>query len=517
MLNTAFTWFQNGVRGSQTGARSLSINRLPFYLTGLLLLVAGLVAALVTDTLPLFLAAVVLAALTLLSYYYPDFFLILLISMSIVFSLDVAVSAGNMPRIGPTRFVMAAFVLAVILRGLTSKRIGITKHDLPFLGLISLYLVSGVISALFSTDILVSFYAVVGRDLIEQFVLFYILFYYLKQQGFEYRLKNALYVTLFLVCAFSFFEEITHYNPFLQFITDGDLNFRAGMLRVRSTFFHPIALGCFLNLLMPVLLVDIIREKSYQRKAFLILTFTAGLIASFLTLSRAPFLILGLEILLVAGWWAKERANRAILLISFVSVVSVGAVLLIYNNDILDRALGSYINPNQTTLNQLDEDSSEYYRIILLESVLQKLSGPRWIYGYGPNAFYLSEVNAEYSSHTEVLVAPDNNYLRLLLEYGVMGTLLYGLLLLAALKMCLAAIKNCDGKDKLQAAALLASALGFIIVNFSTSMFNIYPLGLLFWLVIALAINQLQKSRQNRPAGSVSSPGYLTCRQTDST
>jgi len=478
---------------------SHSIDRLPSYLISLTLLATGLVAVLVTDTLPLFLAVVMLAALTLLSYKYQDLFLILLINMSIIFSLDVSVGLGNLPRIGPTRFVMAAFLLAVILRVLT-KRIGITRHDLPFLSLISLYLMSGVISALFSTDILVSFYAVVGRDLIEQFVLFYILIYYLKQHGFEYRLKNALYVTMLIVCIFSFFEEIAQYNPFLQFYPDSELNFRAGMLRVRSTFFHPIALGCFLNLLMPVLLVDTIREHSYRRKTFLILTFAAGLIASFFTLSRAPFLILGLEILLVAGWWAKESINRAILLITLVSAVSVGTVLLFYNYDPLNRALATYVNPNQTTLHQLDEDSSEFYRIILIESVLQKLSGPRWIYGYGPNAFHLSEVNAEFSSHTRILEAPDNNYLRLLLEYGIMGTLFFGLLLLSALKMCFSAIKSSDDKDKLYAAALLASASGFIIVNFSASMFNIYPLGLLFWLVIALATSSLQKSRQKLPA-----------------
>jgi O-antigen ligase len=483
--------------------QSLSIDKLSFPLIGLLLLITGLVAALVTDMLPLFLAVVVFAALTLLSYNYPSFFLILLINVSILFNLDVAVAYGKMPRIGPTRLVMAAFLLSVMLHALTSKRGGAIKHDFPFLSLVGLYLMSGITSSILSVDKLVSFNAVMGRDLIEQFLLFYILLHYLRQQGFEERLKKSLYTTLFLVCIFSFIEELSHYNPLYPFYPHPEVLIRSGLMRVRSTFFHPIAFGCFLTLLTPILAADIAVKKSSSRKLFMILTFVAALVACFLTVSRAPFIILGMEMLLMSVWWMKGRTNRIIMLTSFVTVVSVSIALLAYNGGPLNRAFEKYLNPNEVKSAQLTEDSSEYYRLILMESVFEKLSGTRWIYGYGPNAFYLADVNAEYSSHTEVLEAPDNNYLRLLLEYGVMGTLLYGLLLLSALKACFAAIKNSDGNDKLPAAALLASALGFIAVNFSASMFNIYPLGLLFWLVIALAINSLQKSRQKLLASSV--------------
>jgi O-antigen ligase len=196
-------------------------------------------------------------------------------------------------------------------------------------------------------------------------------------------------------------------------------------------------------------------------------------------------------------WFCRRKMTTIVIVLSW-GIALIFSILIIYNiSGGFAQKVSSLLNPNQIDLSKIDETSSEFYRIQLVRSALTKMEGGRWIYGYGPNAFFLSDVRAEYSDHVIVLDSPDNNYIRLLLENGFLGIASFFMLLTMLLIKIIDTIRNSSGKGKLLSFACLTSLLGFIIANTSVSMFNMFPLGTLFWIIGALGL-QAQQSVNNK-------------------
>jgi len=462
---------------------SRMLYRLPSIIA-LFFLCSALLIATLLDGLPLLGTIIIFTFLVAVSYLYQEQMLCLTIFASILIPLDLAVKGEGLFRIGPTRVVIAAFILGWFLRIVIARQFTLSKRHFPLIGYVLLYVAAAVVSSIFSVDRLVSFYGVLGRDILEQFVMFYLLLFFLSHPRGWHSIKNTLFISIALVCVIGIFERITYYNPILTPL-HMEPEIREGLWRIRSTFFHPIALGCFLNLVFPFVLVEIIQNRQVVKKLLLGLLLASIAIAQFFTVSRAPWLCLILELCIFIFWWGTKDYKAAIYAIVLVAI-TFSAITVVYNsNSTFNKLFKPMFDPQKQK-----ETSSEYYRILLVHAITDRLEGARWIYGYGPNAFYLSDVEARYEGEKHTLTSPDNHYARILLEYGVMGIAFFGLLIMAAMSVCLAAVRKliCD-KAKLLAVGCLASVVGFIIVNASASMFQIYPLGMLFWLAVAIAIN----------------------------
>ena len=135
----------------------------------------------------------------------------------------------------------------------------------------------------------------------------------------------------------------------------------------------------------------------------------------------------------------------------------------------------------------------EYYRVALTRAVLDSLTGLRWLYGFGPGTFQLAGIQSDFTGHLHVLKAPDLHYVQVLADLGIVGLGSFSALLLSIILTCVGALR---GRRRSDAAACLASVIGFILVNATVSMFYTLPLALVFWLAVARATVLYRKSAQ---------------------
>ena len=422
-----------------------------------------------------------------LTVFYPERMLLVTLAVSILVSIDIAVKHDPFPRVGPTRILLAALYIGTLLNWwLKRSPERLSLRQLPLLRPILLYAAAVVISASMSIVPLQSYYAAF-TDLVEQFFLFYLFVNYLRQPDFGRRVTNVLFGTTALVCLFAFLEELTRVNPLARFfdVFDDDLS-RGGLLRVRATLYHPIALGCFIALVFPFVLSALIREPKGKKKIALAVLLIAMLATSFLTVSRGPWLAILFEVSLFLAWWAWRNPYR-IVVIGLTLAFAVSAFALLRTNHDFDRRVSPILNPNQFSLERTNEASSEYYRIALLKAVTDRLAGSRWVYGFGRGTFYLADVESNYDNVDHVLSAGDSHYILFLLETGVVGLAALTLLLLAALRICAQRVLALSGDGRLLALASLGAVAGFIWNNSTASMFPVLPLNLVFWLSVALA------------------------------
>ncbi|MBI2423815.1 MAG: O-antigen ligase family protein [Candidatus Hydrogenedentes bacterium] len=448
------------------------------------------------ELLVLGIGAATFALVVLFCYLRPQLGMVFVVFFSILFSLDIAITIEPLPRIGPTRGFMGAFVIAAILRILFHGRLADeARAQFPLIKLITLYVLSNFISTVVSVAPLTSFYAVVGREIIEQFFLFFLLTYFLQAPGFWGRLKTGIYAATLVVCLYAFVEEAIGMNPLLVFYPDAWPDVRAGILRVRSTFFHPIALGCYINLIFPLVVTDLLRPSTTPRRMFFVMLAFFLLITSFLTVSRVPWICLFLEILVFVVWFVRHDLRRVTMLLSVV-VLGMLAVVLAYNlNATVNNLFSPFVAPTR-----VEEGSTSYYRWVVVEAVWDRVQSPRMIFGYGPNSFNEAEVEVTYDNVTRILYEPDLHYARIVFELGIVGSTLFLLLLGLTLHKGYCALRDLEGEAQFLALACTAGIAGFILVNFSVSMYTMYPLGMLYWLLVAVLYRlPLQEEEQHSP------------------
>jgi len=422
-----------------------------------------------------------------LTFFYPERMLLVTLAVSILVSIDISVKHDPFPRVGPTRILLAALYIGTLLNWwLKRSPARLSLRQLPLLGPILLYVAAVLLSAVMSIVPLQSYYAAF-TDIVEQFFLFYLFVSYLRQPGFWNRVQNVVFGTTALLCLFAFAEEVTQFNPLAGFFGVDDDLVRGGLLRVRATFYHPIALGCFLALVFPFVLSALIQEPKGRRRTALVILLLAMLATSFFTVSRGPWIAILLESSLFVSWWAWRNMKRVAVIVVTVACAA-SALAMLRTNDNFDRMIAPILNPNQFSLQRTDEASSEYYRIALLKAVTDRLEGPHWIYGFGRGTFYLADVRSNYDNADHVLSAGDSHYILLLLETGIVGLAAFSFLLLAALRACVRRAIDQSGHDRLLALASLGAAAGFVWNNSTASMFPVLPLSLMFWIPVAAAV-----------------------------
>jgi hypothetical protein len=456
---------------------------LSFVLLGLLILASAYLGIF-----PIFAGLCFFVFLVASAFIRPERMFIVTIFVSILIPLDFGIKAGYLFRIGPTRVVLAAFLIGWLSRCVIVRNGGLSRLNLPLLGVASLYVLSGIFSSFFSVAPLISFYGVLGRDILEQFILFYCFVNFLRKPEFWTHLKFALFLGTAVVCIFGLYEFATHNNPFLGVFEGTNLEFREGILRIRSTFFHPIALGSFLNLIFPFVLVELAGNKDRLQRSLYSLLILLVLVASFLTMSRVPWACLIFEIVILFVWWGSRKLRSVAIGMSVVAIFSMGLFMAYEKIGLFNRMFRPLVAPQEQ-----EEMSSEYYRVALIKAVVDHLSGERWIYGYGPNAFYLAGVEAHFEGRNKLLTSPDNHYVRVLLEYGAVGAFLFCILIIIAVDRCIQTVRIVEQKQKMVGIACIASVLGFLVANASASLFQMYPLGMLFWMCVAVSLTLSKK------------------------
>ncbi|MCF6283866.1 MAG: O-antigen ligase family protein, partial [Candidatus Hydrogenedentes bacterium] len=301
--------------------------------------------------------------------------------------------------------------------------------------------------------------------------------------GFFRQLRIALYIATFIPCLLAYAEVYAGATPLLPFIPDGWLDFRAGILRCRSTFFHPIAYACFLNLVFPFVLVEFLSTRQSKVRLLMGGLGISILVAALLTVSRAPWIILALEVAALLAWECRKDIRRMVFILTIGLIVVSSAFLSYQLNDTVESLFQPFINPGQ-----VEEGSSEYYRVVVFEAVWARVQSPRIFFGYGPNAFNYANIEVTYDNTTRILLEPDLHYARILFEFGAIGSGLILLLIARGIWRSIRSLREATPEQQRWILAALAGVVGFVLVNFTVSMFPMFPLGMIFWMCLAIAL-----------------------------
>ena len=473
---------------------TLSINNRWTGILGIFTFSVVVLTATTFDLLPLLASCILFLGIVGISYIYPEKMMCAVMVFSIFIPVDLGIIFGSLPRVGPMRGIVAAFLIGVLFHFLQKRGQRRSQEPWPYRKLITAFLLFGVISTVSSISPLKSVYSM-ASFIFEQFLFFYLFVVFSSDPGFWPRFSKPLFLATAAVCLFAFYEEITHDNFFLSLYPQEESAFRGGILRVRSTFFHPIALGCYLSMIFPLLLVEVIENDRKRERLLFMAVLVLVTITLFLTISRGPWIAVLIQLALFSIWWGRRNLHRALLAGLAAAALLLLLVVAGMNSDLSGNTMGRMLNPSGITLGKMDlknidESSSEFYRFALVKAVVESLQGERWIYGYGPGTFFLADVESTYAGHTHINIAPDSHYLKLLFEQGIPGLTLFVLLLAVIGLECVRVVRDPRCGSKLFALGGFAAILGFIFENTTVSMFSIsLPLNLMFWMTVAMVHN----------------------------
>jgi len=468
----------------------------------------------------LVMGGLLLAALLVgLTVVRPVWMLVAVVVVAILVPVELSMHPAGLPRIGPTRIVLGAFVLGWAVRELL-RRAGVGVREagdrrtirppLGVLAALSLYSGAALLSTLLSIDRVKSFYSL--TDIGVQLVFFAVFLYWLRRPGVWRRVRVGLYVAAVVVCLFALFEFVTKSNPLLVLHPGEAPAYRAGMLRVRSTFYHPIALGCFLNFVFPFAVVDLRKTSRFGARLTLGAFLSLVVVVTFLTISRSPIIALLMQAGLFIALWSIERPLRIVVAGAAAMVVVGGLLIAAANVGPVRDAVVEVADVPWLGSGEVNQASSEYYRIALLTGVLNRLSGPRWLYGFGPGTFQNAGVQVTYAGDQHVLTAADSQYVKVLLELGLTGLVAFCLLLAAAVWLGWQAVRRSWGDRRWLALAATSAMMAFVFENITVSMFSVYALGMLSWMSVAISATvageaAAEASERRAPRGFVPSRG----------
>ena len=209
-------------------------------------------------------AVAAFVCLICLAIAFPERMFLFALACSILVSVEIGVKLGALPRIGPSLTVLAALLLGAVLHcgsRFDREQIAAIFAQVPMIRLWIVYIVFLLASAALSINRQASYYSAT-KEILLQFALVLLLSYFLRDPRFWPRLRTVLFLATAFACFYAVAEEITHYNIFLSFYPTEELVMRGDILRVRSTFFHPIAFGTYLALIYPFLVVDVVKRRS---------------------------------------------------------------------------------------------------------------------------------------------------------------------------------------------------------------------------------------------------------------
>ncbi|HUP68722.1 MAG TPA: O-antigen ligase family protein [Acidimicrobiales bacterium] len=237
------------------------------------------------------------------------------------------------------------------------------------------------------------------------------------------------------------------------------IRFTGGFLRSFSTFNQPFGFGFFL---MVVLLVGIPQALSeprrWRNRVFLLLL---------------PLLGLGLLSSVVRGAWlgaavgiAYLGAHRYRVLLLLIPLAAVSVAFL----------------PGEFASSALSPSSAEQRTSSWQENIGRVLAHPLGV-GVGASGAAAEKVAGPDGAKT---YQPDNFYFKILLELGLLGLWLLVLLLVAAFACTRAAAKRLAGRDAALASGVSAMVVAAAAASVVATYFEIFPMDLLFWLLIAV-------------------------------
>ena len=132
-------------------------------------------------------------------------------------------------------------------------------------------------------------------------------------------------------------------------------------------------------------------------------------------------------------------------------------------------------------------DTSTNYRLSIWQGTANMLSD-FWLYGVGTGIHAFRNIYPVYSQHSALAQHSHSLYLQILSEMGLAGGITFLGVIISGLRNTASAYRRSENKEeRLQLAALMSGALGFLIQSATDYSFYNYRVMLLFWVTVGLA------------------------------
>ncbi len=309
-----------------------------------------------------------------------------------------------------------------------------------------------------------------------EFVILFIVGYFLADRALGLRLAKILIVTTSILVIFILLQAFVWPNDFLTHFGYSQANIapvqhiaNSTNRRIFGTLGGPNQLGAYLILPVSYLLALILRRRRWWH----VLLFTGSLVALALTYSRSAWLgtLAAVIVILAAG---QIQPNRQRLLTTLtVGLVASALVILGFAH------FRSYILHGQTTglLSSSDKD-----RLTAVSSGLSTLAKHPLGLGLG--------TAGPASFHGAHQLVTENFYLQIGVETGLVGLLIFAVWQLIIGLQLWARRHHSD-----QALPLVATLIGVSVVNFFLHGWADSTLAIVFWILAGVTIGSANESR----------------------
>jgi hypothetical protein len=329
-------------------------------------------------------------------------------------------------------------------------------------------------------------------------LFFFIVSVITKREQIDKIFKFALAVVVFisLLCVVEFttgYNVFRHLHSVLTFLTAsptklGVVMYRSGYIRATGSADHPIALGVILSLFLPLALHYYQFASRPNERLKYGAYMAVILLAMFMTISRTPLIAVAAMIVIYAFYRPWQAATFAAVLISVIFLVHMvfpGVV----------GGLTAYFSPSYLTKHELN---NPYGRIADQPKMLALFyEEPVYGRGYGwwdnQNMYYV-----------------DNQYLKILVELGVIGALGLALMFLGWIREVWSGALKSAPEDKDLLVAILAACFAYMVTLATYDSFGYAQVTYLFFVLAGLGVSL---ARIAKPA-NISSSAARAVRKT---
>lgn len=490
--------------------------KVAFVLAAIVYLVAG-----VYSSSMLTLALLVVALLLVLASMYPEKILYVFLFLYALTPSFLGIDLGaNLPLITVSRGI---FFLYVALELVLNRRIFINnlyrlKHNsLNFVVVLFVLVHVLVLVQYLNAEAIKKFVSL----LVENLLLMYIMYLRIRNKAELKKCIDILLISAVVVCLFGSLEFVTGENLFIRLggardgyesmISAGEVLIRSGFNRIYGPFIHPLAMACYLVIMLPLAIEGFISETAPARKV--LYGIAACLIGGNLlfTMSRAPLIFMAVGF--VAYFFFLERKIK----VAMLKIIGPGLLVLVilglyglapsFITDGLYSMVASLFGANVESFgtNQ-DAFSFRLRQFVVAQRVLE---GHLW-FGNGLGFLRQQPIYDFYYKFFPYqkyqVTSFDNYYLIKLMETGILGLASFALI---ALQIAIKCLRNLYKKINVSASRTMI----FILISYLLSIATVDESHTLkyLWLMVGFFMCSeffsLEKDKGNLLSGRLQAPG----------
>jgi len=430
---------------------------------------------------PIVLGAVLAFVLVVIFMERPDIGVLLLLLVRASTDASLGSFSSGLPSqqrlIGLLLSPNSALILILIVGGgLFLLRRGLRASSLPVAHVYGFLLLIGVIGVLRADNLVSSLYEWLRTA--SALIIYALVVNLFRNPERIQRAVDILAGSFVLPAIFGFYELALGQGRFLSSI---------GARRIDGTFGHPNPYGVYLLIVLSVFLCQALTQSGKRKWLSLSIVAASSML---LVATYARSVWVGLVVVLVVVGVFQGR--RLLLLAPLILVAALRAIPSI-GARLENPMSGSFANRQgiwETLFQQWTYVTSQSQSSVAI--ALDRLTG------LGPGSFV-----PLMSLSQSAVAAPHNDYLRVLIESGIFGLVLFILLYVILIRLAYRTWRRSSGPMAALALSLLAVTLAYSLMSITDNLFAMTANQVYFWALAGLvtAISEIRDGNDASPSG----------------